>query len=84
MKALSNSHPEWKEKEPFASLLKGDLKAALAGGERAVLEIVMATHAGIDDRRIPPNGEGLDCDSQTPHDEEALYGKWSTSQCWSY
>ncbi len=47
VKALSNSHPEWKEKEPFASLLKGDLKAALAGGERAVLEIVMASHAGM-------------------------------------
>lgn len=47
VKALSNSHPEWKEKEPFASLLKGDLKAALAGGERALLEIVMASHAGM-------------------------------------
>jgi haloacid dehalogenase-like hydrolase len=40
-------HPEWKEKEPFASLLKGDEKAALAGGEKAIAEIVMATHAGI-------------------------------------
>jgi phosphoserine phosphatase len=47
VKALSNSHPEWKDKEPFASLLKGDLKAAFAGGERAILEIVMATHAGM-------------------------------------
>jgi phosphoserine phosphatase len=47
VKALSNSHPEWKDKEPFASLLKGDLKAALAGGERALLEIIMATHAGM-------------------------------------
>jgi phosphoserine phosphatase len=47
VKALSNRHPEWKEKEPFASLLKGDLKAALAGGERALLEIVMASHAGM-------------------------------------
>src|SRR6185295_18515192 len=40
-------HPEWKDKEPFASLLKGDVKAALAGGDRAILEIVMATHAGM-------------------------------------
>jgi len=46
VKALSNAHPEWKEKEPFASILKGDLKAALAGGERAIAELVMATHAG--------------------------------------
>jgi phosphoserine phosphatase len=46
VKALAPQHPEWKEKEPFASLLKGDTKAALAGGEHAILEIVMATHAG--------------------------------------
>jgi hypothetical protein len=47
VKALAPQHPEWKGKEPFASLLKGDLKGALAGGERAMLEIVMATHAGM-------------------------------------
>jgi phosphoglycolate phosphatase-like HAD superfamily hydrolase len=46
VKALAPRHPEWKEQEPFASLLKGDMKAALAGGEHAILEIVMATHAG--------------------------------------
>lgn len=47
VKALAPQHPEWKEKEPFASLLKGDLKGALAGGEKAVAEIMMATHAGM-------------------------------------
>jgi phosphoglycolate phosphatase-like HAD superfamily hydrolase len=47
VKELAPQHPEWKEKEPFASLLKGDFKAALAGGEKAILEIVMATHAGM-------------------------------------
>jgi hypothetical protein len=47
VKALAPQHPEWKTQEPFASLLKGDLKAALAGGEHALLEIVMATHAGM-------------------------------------
>lgn len=47
VKALAPNHPEWKHKEPFASLLKGDVKTALAGGEHAALEIVMATHAGI-------------------------------------
>jgi phosphoserine phosphatase len=47
VKALAAKHPEWKSKEPFASLLKGDVKAALAGREHAALEIVMATHAGI-------------------------------------
>ncbi len=47
VKALAPQHPEWKDKEPFASLLKGDLRGALAGGEHAILEIVMATHAGM-------------------------------------
>lgn len=47
VKALAPQHPEWKDKEPFASLLKGDVKGALAGGERSMLEIVMATHAGM-------------------------------------
>ena len=47
IKALASQHPEWKTREPFASLLKGDVKAALAGGEEAILEIVMASHAGM-------------------------------------
>ncbi|HKP58076.1 MAG TPA: HAD family hydrolase [Polyangiales bacterium] len=47
VKALAPQHPEWKDKEPFASLLKGDTKAALAGGEKAIAEIVAAAHAGI-------------------------------------
>jgi phosphoglycolate phosphatase-like HAD superfamily hydrolase len=44
VKRLAPQHPEWKTKEPFASLLAGDVKSALAGGEHAILEIVMATH----------------------------------------
>jgi hypothetical protein len=47
VKALAPQHPEWNTTEPFASLLKGDLKTALAGGDRALLEIMMATHAGM-------------------------------------
>ncbi len=47
VKALAPQHPEWKTKEPFASLLKGDLKGALAGGDHAILEIIVATHAGM-------------------------------------
>jgi haloacid dehalogenase-like hydrolase len=47
VKALAPSHPEWKEKEPFKSLLAGDVKAALAGGEKAIVELMMATHAGM-------------------------------------
>ncbi len=47
VKTLAIQHPEWKDKEPFASLLKGDVNGVLAGGEKAMFEILMATHAGI-------------------------------------
>ena len=47
VKALAPQHPEWKDKEPFASLLKGDVKSALADGEHAIVEILAATHSGM-------------------------------------
>ncbi|HWQ93287.1 MAG TPA: HAD family hydrolase [Clostridia bacterium] len=47
IKALAAKHPEWREKEPFASVLKGDVKAALAGGEESLAQLTMATHANM-------------------------------------
>ena len=47
VRVLAPQHPEWKEKEPFASILKGNLTAAFAVGERSIMELVMATHAGM-------------------------------------
>jgi hypothetical protein len=47
IKVLAPQHPEWKTREPFASVLRGDLKKALAGGEHALVEMAMATHAGM-------------------------------------
>ena len=47
VKALAPSHPEWKDKEPFKSVLAGDVKAALAGGEKGIVELLMATHTGM-------------------------------------
>ena len=47
VKALAPQHPEWTSREPFASVLKGDRSAVLAGGHRALLEIWLATHAGM-------------------------------------
>jgi hypothetical protein len=40
-------HPGWKAKEPFVSLLNCDPKAALTGREKGMVEIIMATHAGM-------------------------------------
>jgi phosphoglycolate phosphatase-like HAD superfamily hydrolase len=48
VKLLAPQHPEWATEEPFASLLKGDVKGALAGGEPALFKIVIATHTGMD------------------------------------
>jgi phosphoserine phosphatase len=47
IRQLAPQHPQWKEKEPFAAVLKGDLRSALAGGEHALVEMAMATHAGM-------------------------------------
>jgi len=47
IKSLAPQHPEWKDKEPFASVLRGDMKSALSGGEHALIEMAMATHAGM-------------------------------------
>lgn len=47
VKALAPQHPEWKEKEPFKSILAGDLKGIAKSGERGLVELVMETHAGL-------------------------------------
>ena len=47
IKRMAPQHPEWKEQEPFASVLKGDMKTALAGGEKALVGMLMATHSGM-------------------------------------
>ncbi|TXI11960.1 MAG: haloacid dehalogenase-like hydrolase [Rhizobium sp.] len=47
VKALALQHPEWKTKEPFKSILSGDLKGAAKGGEMGIVELAMATHAGM-------------------------------------
>ena len=47
VRELAPAHPEWKQKQPFKAALEGDLKTVAAGGEHALLELVMATHAGM-------------------------------------
>jgi len=47
VKELAPQHPEWKEKEPYASILKGDLKKALASGKKSLVQVLATTHAGI-------------------------------------
>jgi len=47
IKVLADQHPEWRDREPYKSVLAGDLKAAVGGGEHAIAELVMATQAGL-------------------------------------
>jgi phosphoserine phosphatase len=47
VKALADKHPEWKDTEPFKSVLAGDRTAMAAMGEKGLLEIVEATHSGM-------------------------------------
>jgi len=45
--AMAPQHPEWQDREPFKSVLAGDLKAVLSGGYHALIEIAAATHSGM-------------------------------------
>jgi phosphoglycolate phosphatase-like HAD superfamily hydrolase len=45
--AMAPDHPEWRTREPLKSALDGDMQGVVAGGENALLELVMATHAGV-------------------------------------
>lgn len=44
---LTPSHPEWKEQEPMASILRGDRAGALAGGKKARAAIRAAIDSGM-------------------------------------
>ncbi|WP_027997979.1 HAD family hydrolase [Sinorhizobium arboris] len=47
VKQLAPQHPEWQTTEPFKSVLAGDMAGVAASGERGLLELVAATHAGV-------------------------------------
>jgi len=47
IKALAQQHPEWKTQQPFKAVLDNDLEALAAGGEKGMVELVMASHAGM-------------------------------------
>ena len=47
IRALAKDHPEWKDKQPFKAVLEGDTKSLAAAGEKGLLEIVAASHAGM-------------------------------------
>jgi phosphoserine phosphatase len=47
VKAMAPKHPQWKTKQPFKAAIEGDMKTLAAAGERGLLELVAASHAGL-------------------------------------
>jgi phosphoglycolate phosphatase-like HAD superfamily hydrolase len=47
VKAIARRRPEWKTRQPFKALLEGDTKTLATSGEKGLLEILEATHAGM-------------------------------------
>lgn len=47
IKALAPSHPEWQDKPALKALLAGDKQGLAATGQKGLLEIVAAAHAGV-------------------------------------
>ena len=47
VKALAPQHPEWQTQQPFKAVLDNDLEALAAAGEKGLIELVMASHAGM-------------------------------------
>jgi hypothetical protein len=47
VKAEAAAHPEWKDTQPFKAALEGDMKTLAESGEKGLMELIMATHAGM-------------------------------------
>ncbi len=47
VRALAPQHPEWKKQEPFNHVIAGDMKAFLAGGQKSLMTVMAASHAGM-------------------------------------
>lgn len=47
IKRLAEAHPEWEARQPFRAALEDDMEALAASGKRGLLELVMASHAGM-------------------------------------
>ena len=47
IKAMAPQHPDWKDKQPFKAVLDNDMEMLAAGGEKGMVELVMASHAGM-------------------------------------
>ena len=47
VKSMAADHPEWQSRQPFQAVLDNDIESIKAAGAHGMLELAMATHAGI-------------------------------------
>jgi len=47
VKLMAADHPEWKTTQPFQAVLENDMATMKAAGEHGLIELAMATHAGM-------------------------------------
>ena len=47
VKAMAKDHPEWKNQEPFRSVLNDDMEGVMKSGEKGLIQLVMASHSGM-------------------------------------
>ena len=47
LETLALEHPEWKSEQPFKAALENDMKTLHTYGEKGLIELLMATHAGM-------------------------------------
>ncbi|MCA0303430.1 MAG: haloacid dehalogenase-like hydrolase [Proteobacteria bacterium] len=55
VRSAAAQHPEWREREPFRSILADDRAGLAMIGEKGVLDIVVATHAGLTTEQFRQN-----------------------------
>jgi phosphoglycolate phosphatase-like HAD superfamily hydrolase len=47
IRELAPQHPEWKTTQPFKAVLDNDMDAPADSGEKGLIQLVMASHAGM-------------------------------------
>jgi len=47
VKAMAPKHPDWKDKQPYKSVLDNNIDDLMKQGEKGLLQVVAASHAGM-------------------------------------
>jgi hypothetical protein len=79
VKALTSEHPEWASQQPFQAVIEGDMEAPAAAGHHGLLELVMATHAGMtsagDGARLGVLIHHTDAEREWAYDRDSHIGR---------